>query len=142
MDQCRQQKCFSELVMGVDHVVVLAFALIFLLLFSALFVEQIAPMFKKAQFDELCRNYLLIAEANNGLTSKQKAELVKELESLGLDEIKIAVDDKDTIARRKELSLKVQGIYRLNVIVDFLRREERKIVFGFERHFLARRIVP
>lgn len=127
--------------MGVDNIVVTAFALVVLLLFSAVFIEHIAPMFAKARFDELCRSYLLVAEANNGLTRTQITQLGDELSKMGLVDITIKVDDKDSVARRKLMSLDVECKYVFHTMVDFLHRGEKELLFTFERHFMARRIV-
>ncbi len=127
--------------MGADNVVVLAFALVVLLLFSAVFVEYIAPMYKKAHFDEICRRYLLIAEANNGLTARQMNELRKEIEALGLTDITISTDFKDAVARRNIMTLDIECRYVYSTPAELLRRETKELIFKFARHFLARRIV-
>lgn len=127
--------------MGADNVVVLAFALVVLVLFSAVFVEYIAPMYKKAHFDEICRNYLLIAEANNGLTALQQERLLQEIESLGLTDVDINISSKDSVARRAIMSLDIECRYIYSSPAEFLRRETRELIFKFARYFVARRIV-
>lgn len=127
--------------MGADNVVVLAFALVVLLVFSAIFVEQMTPMFAKARFDELCRNYLLIAEANNGLTGNQQKKLSTELEEMGLQDIQIRIQARDQIARRGMMDLIVRCKYVYSSIGSLFDRTSKELAFHFERGFLARRIV-
>lgn len=127
--------------MGTDNVVVLAFSLVILILFTAVIVDYISPMFLKTRFDELCRHYLLIAEANNGLSSSHRKELEKDLINLGLKDIRIKVDGQDTVARRKEYILSVECKYAMNVMKQIFVRGSEDLVLKFENGFLARRIV-
>lgn len=127
--------------MGTDHVVVLSFSLVVLILFTVIIVDYIAPLFLKTRFDDLCRHYLLIAEASNGLSKKHRQTLEEELEKLGLQDIKITVKEQDTIARRKEYLLRVECRYDMNVMKQIWIRSTEEVVFKFENGFLARRIV-
>lgn len=127
--------------MGTDYVVVLAFSLVILILFAVIIVDYIAPMFLKTRFDDLCRHYLLIAEANNGLSKRHRQSLKEELEKMGLRDIKITVDEQDTISRRKEYLLKVECKYSMNIMKQVWVRNAEEFVFKFENGFLARRIV-
>lgn len=127
--------------MNADNVVVMAICLAVLLVFLVVFVEHMAPMFMKARFDEVCRNYLLIAEANNGLDSAQRTRLKDELSSLGLKNISINVSEKDSVARRRIMQLEVECLYEYGSLVDLFKREDRNLSFVFDRRFLARRIV-
>lgn len=127
--------------MGTDHVVVLVFSLVILILFTAIIVDYISPMFLKTGFDELCRHYLLIAEAGNGLSKSQRKALEEELTAMGLKDIKINVAEQDTIARRKEYVLQIECKYSMNVMKKIFIRSTEELTFKFENGFLARRIV-
>ncbi len=127
--------------MGIDNFVVLVFGLAVLVMFSAVFVEHISPMFSKARFDELCRDYLLRAEAQNGLSSSDIDALEEKLKNMGLEDIEIEVNTINSVARRNVMKLNVTCRYIYNAILNLQNREERNLVFSFERHFMARRIV-
>lgn len=127
--------------MGVDQVVVLAVVLSVLMMFFALSVEYMVPMFQKIKFDQICRDYLIRSEANNGLTYKQIAELKNRLEESGLREVQIRFSEKDEVARREIMTFSVRALYTMYGIVDLFRRDTRVLHFHFERDFYARRIV-
>lgn len=127
--------------MGVDQVVVLAVVLSVLMMFFAVSVDYLIPMFQKTMFDQLCRDYLIIAEANNGLTQQQVSEFKARLESSGLGEIQIRFSEKDQVARREVITFSVRAVYSIHGIVDLFRRDTRRFPFQFERDFIARRIV-
>lgn len=127
--------------MGVDQVVVLAVVLSVLMMFFALSVEYMVPMFQKTMFDQMCRDYLILAEANNGLTHKQVAEFKNRLEKSGLREVEIHFSEKDEVARRDIMTFSVRALYAMYGIVDLFRRDTRVLHFHFERDFFARRIV-
>lgn len=127
--------------MGVDQVVVLAVVLSVLMMFFALTVEYLVPMFQKTMFDQLCRDYLILAEANNGLTKQQVVEFKTKLENYGLRNIQIQFSEKDEIARREIMTFSVRAVFTMHGIVDLFQREDRNLPFTFERDFMARRIV-
>ncbi len=127
--------------MGIDHLLVMGVGLAILVVFSAVFVEYISPMFSKAHFDEICRDYVLRAEAENGLSSSDRKSLEEKLEKMGLENIEIDITEINSVARRSVMKISIKCHYIFNAIVDLGSRKEKDLVFSFERHFMARRIV-
>ncbi len=127
--------------MGIDHFLVMGVGIAILVVFSAVFVEYISPMFSKAQFDEICRDYLLRAEASNGLSASDIESLEESLEKMGLEDIEIDISETNSVARRSVMKISIRCHYIFNAIVDLGSRKEKDLVFSFERHFMARRIV-
>ncbi|HAS72956.1 MAG TPA: hypothetical protein DCS67_02295 [Clostridiales bacterium UBA8960] len=104
-------------------------------------IDLLSPLFFKWEFDEICRMYLLMAEANNGLSVAMRTELERALDELDLTEITIVCDDYGALKRGNVSAMEVQATFGSNQFVSLFNRTEKKVRFVFKQNFLARKIV-
>lgn len=127
--------------MGIDQVLVMGIVLVLVLaIFVALF-DMILPLIIKGQFDDVCRNYLLLSESQNGLDSEDIVQLKIELEDLGIEALNFSYHEKHEITRGGIHAFEVQGVYRYFKLQTIFKREAVELPFVFKRDFIARKIV-
>jgi hypothetical protein len=127
--------------MNIDQVIVLGFTLVIFMAVFVFSIDLLSPLFFKWEFDEICRMYLLMAEANNGLSVAMRTELERALDELDLTEITIVCDDYGALKRGNVSAMEVQATFGSNQFVSLFNRTEKKVRFVFKQNFLARKIV-
>ena len=120
-------------VIGIVLVIVLA-------IFVALF-DMILPIIVKGQFDDLCRNYLLLSESQNGLYDEDILKLKVALEELGINDLTVTAQEKHEVTRGEMHAFEVLGVYRYYRMQSIFKREQIELPFKFKGDFLARKIV-
>lgn len=124
--------------MGTDQVLVFAVLLAVLVSFTVMGIEFIAPIITKSGFDHLCRDYMLIAEANNGLSSSHKKKFEEKLADIGVEQITVNVAGEGSVKRREILNFEVRAVFRYSGLHSLFERKAKEIKFNFRKSFLAR----
>jgi len=127
--------------MGVDQTVVMGVSLVILLALFVMAFDYVVPMIVKFEFDSVCRDYVLLSESQNGLSTYDLDKLTLEIEALGLVDNRITCGKIGTVKRGEVHVFKVEGIYRHKRFTSVFTRKEKEIQFIFKQDYLARKIV-
>lgn len=142
MDKLGKRSSLPKLIcMGTDQVIVATVILAVIVVFTIISIEYMSPMFIKLAFDRVCRDYLLIAEANNGLSLLHKKQLEEKLLDLGLESVSIKAPAEGSVTRRSLMTVNISGRLEHSNFVALFKREKRSISLNFDRSFLTRLIV-
>lgn len=121
--------------MNIGEVIVTGACIILIVVSLVIGIEHITPMLVKGSFDQICRSYMLIAEAHNGLTTDDIKMLEQELTEKGLKDIAIHFPARDMSKRGKLMHCEVSCDY------ESWGHMRKPIRFVYRTSFLARRIV-
>jgi len=127
--------------MGIDQVVVIGVLIIILMALFVTAIDYLIPVIIKIEFDSICRNYVLIAEAQNGLTFDDIEKLKSEIEALGLTPITVNIGLINESKRGSINAFQVESIYQNNYFISLFKRGQNEIRFIFEQDFLSRKII-
>lgn len=95
--------------------------ILFILLIYVIGFETSAPLFTRTKFDGVCNHYLNVMVADGGLTSSQKQDFKKELESMNLENIVITAPESADWG--DEVTLQVTADVKF-INVSYLKKEE------------------
>lgn len=140
MEELSQLTGISE-IMGIDQIVVAAVLIAALFSVFVLCVEFVLPLFTKLAFDQVCRDYLLVAEMNNGLAADEVVAFRDHIASLGLRDIRIDVSGPGQVKRGDWIWIKVSAMLDRSRLTGLFQRDEESLTLRYLRRFLARRIV-
>lgn len=127
--------------MGVDQVVVTGVTIVILMTLFVMAFDYLIPVVLKIEFDAICRNYVLVAEAQNGLSSEDITKLKGEIEALGLLFLNLNCSEINASKRGSINAFRVEGIYQNKHFISIFERDYQEIQFIFEQEFLSRKIV-
>ncbi|MDO4799324.1 MAG: hypothetical protein Q4A52_02260 [Bacillota bacterium] len=127
--------------MGIDQIVVAAVLIAALFSVFVLCVEFVLPLFTKLAFDQICRDYLLVAEMNNGLATDDVDTFQERLASLGLRDVRIDVSGPGEVKRGDWIRIKVSAMLDRSRLTGLFQRGEESLTLSYQRRFLARKIV-
>lgn len=127
--------------MSIDQIVVLGFTLVIFIAVFVFSIDIMAPLIIKLEFDEICRMFILLAEANNGMTDTMRMDLESALHEINLTDISIMCDDYGTLKRGNISEMEVEATFRSNQFLTLFKRSEKQVRFIFKQNFFARKIV-
>lgn len=127
--------------MGIDQVVVMGVLIVVLMALFVMTFDFMLPMLTKLQYDAICRKYVLIAEASNGLSEHEVNALKNELTQLGMKEIDVTCGGPNQVKRGEKNEFKVEADYAASWFISLFRREEKIQKMVFQQSFLSRKIV-
>lgn len=127
--------------MGIDQVLVIGVVLVLILAIFVSLFDMVLPIIVKGQFDDLCRNYLLLSESQNGLDHADIVKLKLELGELGISDLDISYQEKHEVTRGGIHAFEVSGLYKYSKMQTIFKREQVELPFKFKRDFIARKIV-
>lgn len=127
--------------MGIEQVLIMGVVLVIVFALFVVLFDMIMPLVVKGQFDDVCRTYLLLSEAQNGLEYAEIEKLTLELEQIGIGDLELSYRKKHEVVRGGIHAFEVLGIYRYDKMQTLFKREQVELVFKFKRDFIARKIV-
>lgn len=128
--------------MGVDQAVVFGVLIVILMVLLVSVFDFAEPLLLRGQFDEVCRQYVLCAEAGNGLKPAEIEDLRQALEALNIQSISFEGSQMTTVERGKFYTFRVSGTYEMHKRTALFTRTSVPVELVFERQFLARRVIP
>jgi len=127
--------------MSIDQTVVMGVTLVLLLaLFVAAF-DYVIPLIHKFEFDVLCREFVLLCESQNGLSTDDFQRLTLALEQLGLLENHIESGKIGAVKRGEIHVFEVESTFVHKRLTSIFTRAEKEIQFRFRQDYLARKII-
>ena len=132
---------FSEINMGMDQVVVMGVLIIVLITLFVMTFDFLVPLMTKLEYDAVCRKYMLLAEAHNGLRATDKADLEMELIDMGLAEINIECGLQNQMKRGEKNEFRVESTYASSWFTTLFKRSEKQQKMVFHQTFMARKII-
>ena len=127
--------------MSISDVLVSGILLVIVLFLIVGFFDYILPLYKKYQFDSICRNYAWINEAQNGMDSSEVSALKEELLDIGVSDVSIEFVNKGNASRKDWINFKVEVKYVTGQFKGLFQRAKVALVFKYETKVMARRIV-
>lgn len=127
--------------MNIDQIVVIGILIVIIMAVFVSVIELAVPMLKKIEFNTICRNYLLIAESENGLSNEMQQNFIKDLRDKGYEGILIQADLKDSVMRGKLSILNVEASFKIYKIVGLFNKVSETVIYRFNQGFIARKIV-
>jgi hypothetical protein len=127
--------------MGVDQTVVMGVTIVVLLALFVMAFDFVIPMILKFEFDTICREFILLSEAQNGLSVEDYQRLMMAIEQLGLVENQIEYGKIGEVKRGEVHVFKVEGTYMHKRLSSLFSRSDQEIKFIFKQDYLARKIV-
>ncbi|MDH8679201.1 hypothetical protein QE109_13675 [Fusibacter bizertensis] len=127
--------------MNIDQIVVMGVVIVIVMTIFVSMVELVIPTIKKLEFDATCRNYLLLAEAQNGLDNTSVDALKERLNELGFSDVIVNAHHQNVVMRGNLYSVDVEGIYHQPKLLGLFKRVEAQITLKFEQSYLARKII-
>ncbi|MDN5352927.1 MAG: hypothetical protein PWQ12_1848 [Clostridiales bacterium] len=124
-----------------EQTVIFAVTLVVLVAIVTGLMGFAVPLYAQLRFDHICREYHLMAEAQNGLTDSDALELTTALESIGVESVAIEVPEADLSKRGTIQSLHVEGVYFYVMPVGLFIREKKAFPLFYEGPFLSRSVV-
>ncbi len=121
------------MVMGVLIIVIIT---LFVMTFDFL-----VPLMTKLEYDAVCRKYMLLAEAHNGLRATDEAEMEMELTNMGFDEVIIECGSQNQLKRGEKNEFRVESTYNSSWFFTLFKRSEKQQKMVFHQTFMARKIV-
>lgn len=97
--------------MQMGDLLILGLIILFFALFMVTGVDNTIPFTVRQSFDDTCSQYLAIIEADSGLTTAQKSELITKLGDLGIKNVSINAPAPSAGNWGKEAKLTVTGDY-------------------------------
>ncbi|GAB6107473.1 hypothetical protein [Fusibacter bizertensis] len=127
--------------MNIDQIMVIGIVIVIVMSIFVSLIDYTIPILKKLEFDSACRNYMLLAESQNGLENVDIDALNQNLLELGFDEITITAQKQNTVLRGDLYAIKIEASYNQKKILSIFKRVDSKLGFMFEQNYLARKIV-
>lgn len=92
--------------------------IIFILVFVAI-INFFLPFIKKAQLNELGREYVNLMEVENGLTASDETDILAKLTNKGFENIAVTLSLKGTVAFKEPLVLNIVAEYPIKIFGVF-----------------------
>lgn len=127
--------------MNIDQIVVIGVVMVVIMSLFVSMIDYVIPTLKKMEFDATCRNYILLAESQNGLEDIDIDELKLRLQELGFEEIEVAAQKQNSVVRGNLYVLNIEAIYNQKKVMNIFKRIDEKVFFKFTQSYLARKIV-
>lgn len=127
--------------MGIDQTIVFCFTLVVCIFLMAVMIESVMPLYLKLQFDNICRNYSLIIEANNGLSEAEEEEFRKKLIDMDLNVEKLSCTRPHKTKKGDWILLEVEGIKEMNSSVGLFKREVKAYRYSFIQDIVSTRAI-
>lgn len=127
--------------MDIDQVIVIGILIVVIMAVFVSVIELATPIIKKIEFNAICRNYSLIAEAENGLSDETLHSLETDLKSSGYENIRIQSDKNNSVMRGNKSILIVEVAYKTSKLVNLFNKVDEWIEFRYAQNFIARKIV-
>lgn len=128
--------------MGIEQTIVTGIALIIVISLFLAFMDYLHPIYLRHQFQEICRAYVFIAEAGNGLSLTEYNNLKSDLEEMGVHVLEMNIAMKGTVKRLSGINFKVKGEVFVTGFRSIFEREPKSFELNYETNQIARRIVP
>lgn len=128
--------------MGIEQAIVTGVAIVIVIVLFLIFMDYLHPLYIQHQFQEICRMYVLIAEAENGLSSNAYKNLKYDLEEIGVKVIEMNIDVIGSVKRLDQINFKVRGEVFVAGFKSLYEREEKAVELLYEASQIARRVLP
>ena len=117
---------------------------VLIIVLIALFVmtfDFLVPLMTKLEYDAVCRKYMLLAEAHNGLRAIDKTDLEMELKDLGFVDIVVECGSHNQLKRGEKNEFKVESTYASSWFFTLFKRSDKQQKMVFHQTFMARKII-
>jgi len=112
------------------QVVILALVVVFLFMFIIGNIEYSLPFFQRIKFDNVCNKYLAIIQAEGGLNTTDRDNLINELDKIGFTNVSITAPTK--LAWNSEAILKIEADYTFKVTKGDMSKDTKTIPTVYE----------
>ncbi len=126
--------------MGIDQVLVFCIILVIGLFFFVTMTDYMIPVYLKLEFDSICRDYVLLIEAQNGLDENQKNALKQELTDMDISISSITCSSPGTIKKGDWIVFSVEGEFSRSMIKTLFSREEETYAFRFKQNVVSSKV--
>lgn len=127
--------------MGIEQVAVMGVIIILLMVIIVLSFDLVIPMVLKLEFNSICRNYTLLAESQNGLSSENLSKMLNEIEALNLTVVKIDCPSLNSPIRGLNVTFEIEAIYEGERFETLFKRSSATLPFTYKRTFIGRKVV-
>ena len=127
--------------MDVGRSLIWCVVFIFFIIILVFLIEKIVPISKKLELDRICSYYLLKVENNGGLNTSEIDDLNKTLTTNGFTNIKITVNEPETVKFGNKVKLSVTCSYRQSELRSDLKRSLIEYPMEYQSIVLSRRII-
>lgn len=127
--------------MAIEQVIVMGVIIILLMVILVLSFDLVIPMVLKLEFNSICRNYTLLAESQNGLSSDDLSKMIGEIEALNLVITKVDCPNLNSPIRGLNVTFEVEALYRGERFESLFKRSQTELSFAYRRSFIGRKVV-
>lgn len=103
--------------------------------------DLVIPMVLKLEFNSICRNYTLLAESQNGLSSDDLSKMVNEIEALNLTIVKVDCPSLNSPIRGLNVTFEIEALYEGERFDTLFKRSPAILPFTYKRSFIGRKVV-
>lgn len=111
--------------MSSGQLVILALVVVFLFMFAIGNIEYSLPFFQRIKFDNICNKYLATIQAEGGLNSTDRNNLISELDKIGFKNASITAPTK--LAWNSEAVLRIEADYIFKITKGDLSKDAKII---------------
>lgn len=116
--------------MSPGNLVILALVVVFLFMFAIGNIEYSLPFFQRIKFDNVCNKYLAIIQAEGGLNTVDRDNLISELDKIGFTNVSITAPTK--LAWNSEAVLRIEADYTFKRVKGDLSKDAKTIRAVYE----------
>jgi hypothetical protein len=127
--------------MGIEQVTIMGVIIIVLMVIIVLSFDLVIPMVLKLEFNSICRNYTLLAESQNGLSSDDISKMLNEIEALNLTVVKIDCPSLNSPIRGLNVNFEIEALYEGDRFDTLFKRIPTTLPFSYKRSFIGRKVV-
>lgn len=118
---------------------VLVFCIILMFILTVYCIELFIPLKLKIDFNDCCRQALIKAENNGGLTDEIRESLNDSLKNIGFENVQIICDSD--VKKGDEINLKVYAEYERKKFEDLFNRENITDQYYYNKTTISRKVV-
>lgn len=126
--------------MDISQTVVTGIVIVIIVCISAATMTLVLPLYSEYTFSNICRNYGLVMETENGLSDANRQNLEAELMQMGMVDVTIEAPNPFEVSFNTMMPFKVKGTMNHDFFASIFERKKRALIFHFETNVLSRKV--